>query len=342
MGNVHRLVLCACSQYFEDVLTFHKEKQPIIFLNRVEFSIIEAIIEYMYKGEVNLNQNQLPNFLATAKFLKIKGLADNDSQTPKVDTCSPVNNIHNQTSKNESIKIDKIYDSSFLTTALDSNLDNKNVLSSDVRMAREALNDKPTTTRKSLSEPTNVNMISNQNEINFSSNEFNSSLEEVPIEDNFVSVSMETAQDTDYDQQPFKLHANTFQSESIFSETQATVPRVNQLNDPPQLPSPYVVQNINLSDIKPCKIDSPPRPKKRKSTSLKVTTSSKEALRSKTDTCKFCWRRFYNCPNMFRTHMKECDMLPQSMRPPFSCPHCPYQCQKEYNLKRHLNSKHKS
>jgi len=67
------LIICFPNLILQDVLSFHKEKQPIIFLNRVEFSIIEAIIEYMYKGEVNLNQNQLPNFLATAKFLKIKG-----------------------------------------------------------------------------------------------------------------------------------------------------------------------------------------------------------------------------------------------------------------------------
>jgi len=87
--DIHRLVLCACSQYFEDLLSTHKEKHPIIFLHTVEFSVVEALVKYMYNGEVNLKQKQLSNFLLVAKALQIKGLSDDESITPNRDSSSP-------------------------------------------------------------------------------------------------------------------------------------------------------------------------------------------------------------------------------------------------------------
>ena len=40
------------------------------------FSHLQAILEYMYAGEVNVAQADLPNFLKTAERLKVKGLAE--------------------------------------------------------------------------------------------------------------------------------------------------------------------------------------------------------------------------------------------------------------------------
>jgi len=74
--EVHRLVLCACSKYFEDLLGSHKKKQSIVFLSNVMYTDLKALVDYMYKGEVNVAQDQLPRFLAAAEILKIKGLAD--------------------------------------------------------------------------------------------------------------------------------------------------------------------------------------------------------------------------------------------------------------------------
>merc|ERR1711997_1126434 len=38
--------------------------------------ILTAILEFMYAGEVNVAQDQLPQFLKTAERLKVKGLAE--------------------------------------------------------------------------------------------------------------------------------------------------------------------------------------------------------------------------------------------------------------------------
>lgn len=51
----------------------HENKHAFIFLNNVAFEDLQALIDYMYIGEVNVSQEQLPRFLATAEALKIKG-----------------------------------------------------------------------------------------------------------------------------------------------------------------------------------------------------------------------------------------------------------------------------
>lgn len=38
------------------------------------FADLKALVEYMYQGEVNVTQDQLPSFLAAADALRIKGI----------------------------------------------------------------------------------------------------------------------------------------------------------------------------------------------------------------------------------------------------------------------------
>ena len=47
-------------------------KHPIIILKDVPFQHLTAILEFMYAGEVNVAQDQLPQFLKTAERLKVK------------------------------------------------------------------------------------------------------------------------------------------------------------------------------------------------------------------------------------------------------------------------------
>jgi len=49
------------------------DKQAFIFLKDVKFSDLKALVDYMYKGEVNVAQDQLSSFLQTAEALDVKG-----------------------------------------------------------------------------------------------------------------------------------------------------------------------------------------------------------------------------------------------------------------------------
>ncbi|XP_030569227.1 protein tramtrack, alpha isoform [Drosophila novamexicana] len=75
--RAHRVVLCACSTFFDSVLSnYASERDPIIIMKDVTFAEVKCLIEFMYKGEINVEHASLPSLLKTADDLKIKGLAE--------------------------------------------------------------------------------------------------------------------------------------------------------------------------------------------------------------------------------------------------------------------------
>ncbi|XP_014207159.1 protein tramtrack, beta isoform isoform X5 [Copidosoma floridanum] len=75
--KAHKVVLSACSPYFEGLLSEHYDKHPVFILKDVKFKELKAMMEYMYRGEVNISQEQLTALLKAAESLQIKGLSDN-------------------------------------------------------------------------------------------------------------------------------------------------------------------------------------------------------------------------------------------------------------------------
>jgi len=73
--RAHKLVLSACSPLFRIMLKKNSHPQPMIFLRGIRFPDMVAILNFMYHGEVNVNQEDLQQFLAAAEELRIKGLS---------------------------------------------------------------------------------------------------------------------------------------------------------------------------------------------------------------------------------------------------------------------------
>ncbi|XP_022830337.1 longitudinals lacking protein-like isoform X6 [Spodoptera litura] len=80
--KAHKVVLSACSPYFESVLSQQYDKHPIIILKDVKYAELRAMMDYMYRGEVNISQDQLAALLKAAESLQIKGLSDNKPSRP--------------------------------------------------------------------------------------------------------------------------------------------------------------------------------------------------------------------------------------------------------------------
>ncbi|KAK2718014.1 zinc finger protein 628-like [Artemia franciscana] len=78
--RAHKMVLSACSSFFRDLFASHPESHPIIILNDTPYSELQTLLDFMYKGEVNVEQENLDNLLRTAHELCIRGLADILSQ----------------------------------------------------------------------------------------------------------------------------------------------------------------------------------------------------------------------------------------------------------------------
>ncbi|XP_039284517.1 longitudinals lacking protein, isoforms A/B/D/L isoform X17 [Nilaparvata lugens] len=82
--KAHKVVLSACSPYLELLLAQHYEKHPIVILKDVKFQELKSMMDYMYRGEVNISQDQLSTFLKAAESLQIKGLTDSGEDSRDV------------------------------------------------------------------------------------------------------------------------------------------------------------------------------------------------------------------------------------------------------------------
>ncbi|XP_032573933.1 protein bric-a-brac 2 isoform X1 [Drosophila sechellia] len=84
--RAHRVVLSACSSFFMDIFrALEASNHPVIIIPGASFGAIVSLLTFMYSGEVNVYEEQIPMLLNLAETLGIKGLADvqNNNQLPK-------------------------------------------------------------------------------------------------------------------------------------------------------------------------------------------------------------------------------------------------------------------
>ncbi|XP_047499995.1 longitudinals lacking protein, isoforms A/B/D/L-like isoform X8 [Penaeus chinensis] len=87
--SVHKLVLSTCSDYFCAMFEKTACKSPVIVLKDIKCEDLEALLDYMYLGEVNVRQSDLASLIKAAENLRIKGLAVPDDEPPKRVTAPP-------------------------------------------------------------------------------------------------------------------------------------------------------------------------------------------------------------------------------------------------------------
>lgn len=84
MYPAHKLVLCICSTYFQEL--FFKPQpamqfnNTVIYLKDVDPTHLQLLLTYMYRGEVDVSENNLTEFLRTAAGLRVRGLTETDKQ----------------------------------------------------------------------------------------------------------------------------------------------------------------------------------------------------------------------------------------------------------------------
>ena len=84
--RAHKVVLSACSPAFKTLLKNNNCQHPIIILHNISLCDLEAILQFIYKGEVNIEQGQLNSLLRAAASLQIRGLSGIAEREKTVET----------------------------------------------------------------------------------------------------------------------------------------------------------------------------------------------------------------------------------------------------------------
>jgi len=85
--QAHKVVLSAGSPLFEQILKSQKHPSPLLYLRGVEARHMESLLDFIYCGEVTMEQDELEMFIKTGEELKVRGLSI--MITPTVPSPSP-------------------------------------------------------------------------------------------------------------------------------------------------------------------------------------------------------------------------------------------------------------
>jgi len=102
--QAHKLILSACSPFFKNLLKSHPHQHPLIYLRGIKARELQQVLNFMYLGEVSVDQQDLTSFLLVSQDLKVKGLTKNKSETSS-STVGNNNNISKQKAAAAKIKM---------------------------------------------------------------------------------------------------------------------------------------------------------------------------------------------------------------------------------------------
>ena len=72
--EAHKVILASLSPFFQRVLKRNKHSHPLIYMKGMKSDDLTAIVDFLYFGEANVNQERLDAFLGLAEELKLRGL----------------------------------------------------------------------------------------------------------------------------------------------------------------------------------------------------------------------------------------------------------------------------
>ena len=72
--EAHKVILAASSPFFQSILQKNNHSHPLIYMRGVKSADLAAIVDFLYLGEANVDQENLDNFLAIAMELQLQGL----------------------------------------------------------------------------------------------------------------------------------------------------------------------------------------------------------------------------------------------------------------------------
>ena len=81
--KAHRVILSSCSNFFKNIFIKNTEKDLVLYLDGVSESTLREVLDYIYKGQAHIQENDLERFFTTANKLKLEGLMNDQFSEPE-------------------------------------------------------------------------------------------------------------------------------------------------------------------------------------------------------------------------------------------------------------------
>ena len=95
--EAHKMILAASSPFFQKLLRKNNNsRHPMVYMRFVKLDDLLAIVDFLYRGEANVFQENLDSFLAIAEELQLRGLmgkADDRVEDPNFDGKRPQSKV---------------------------------------------------------------------------------------------------------------------------------------------------------------------------------------------------------------------------------------------------------
>jgi len=79
--EAHKVILASSSPFFQKLLGRNKQHHhPLIYMRGLKFDTLLAVMDFLYRGEANVFQEDLDSFLVIAEELQLRGLMGNSDQ----------------------------------------------------------------------------------------------------------------------------------------------------------------------------------------------------------------------------------------------------------------------
>ncbi|XP_045626245.1 zinc finger and BTB domain-containing protein 7A isoform X10 [Procambarus clarkii] len=352
---LHKLVLSTCSEYLEKIFKSTPCKHPVIVLQDIKCSELEALINYMYVGEVNVPQSSLSLLIKAAELLQVKGLAVPDE--PPSGNKMKVN-VHNMSDDRTSSQIKRRKCEESITY---SQREYPQVSSNSSPLCKERKQ-----TEHSKIQVQNADQVIDQHQTSEKSLGY--------IEDAFVETDIkeEVLEDIDTDNDlgidasdpglNYQTHNSSYEMENVRTEHdtggKCSIPLTGEydkqpLNHSEMLSHPPIVSDVAVSsELQGVKLST--NGQRNGGEDKKIGTSARK--RHECPDCSyvttqpallirhiinhsgeglfFCAQCSYQCTseNELKIHQRNHTIKPHC------CPHCQYRSAKKYNLQIHIRS----
>ena len=76
--KAHRVILARSSPIIKSMLDEIEHSHPLIYMRGIKFKDLSYLVDFIYHGETNVNQEDLQRFMGLAQEFKVRGLESNE------------------------------------------------------------------------------------------------------------------------------------------------------------------------------------------------------------------------------------------------------------------------